>query len=687
MLRHLVALSMLASTTTFAAEGMWTLDNLPTARMQERYGFTPPAGWVDKVMKSSARLAGGCSGSFVSADGLVMTNHHCAESCIQQLSTAAKNYTADGFLAKKREEEPRCPEIELNRLEQITDVTAQVQAATAGKDGMAFQQAQDAVSATLKKDCAGGDPKLRCDLVTLYQGGRYQLYKYHKFDDVRLVFAPEFAIAFFGGDPDNFNFPRYNLDVAMLRAYEDGKPAKVKDFFRFAASGAKEGDMAFTVGHPGRTQRQLTVAQLTALRDQFAEDLLPRFFEFRGVLLQYAKAGPEQARTANSLLFRVENGVKVFRGELQALDSPALMATKRAEEDQLKAFVDSRPELKAEVGDAWGEIARAQVAAHDLAPVYSTVGQGTGFQSAYFRYARMLVRGAAERAKPNPQRLREFADSGLPEVEQELKSSAPVYPEFEKVTFGWSLTKLREVLGADDATVKQVLGRESPDALAARLIGATKLGDPAERMKLWTGGQAAIDASDDPFIKLALQVDPQARQVRQQYESQVSAVERKAAERIARARFAQTGTGQYPDATFTLRLSYGEVKGWTERGKPVVPFTQMQGVFDRATGAAPFALPPSWLAAKDRIPAATPFDLVTTNDIIGGNSGSPLINRDAEIIGLIFDGNIHSLGGAFFYDERVNRAVAVDATALTTALSTIYDAKFLSDELLGRRTR
>jgi Peptidase S46 len=677
--------ALLIPGAVIAAEGMWPLDNLPASRLQAEYNFTPDRNWVDHVMRASARIAGGCSASFVSKDGLVMTNHHCAAACVDQLSTASKNLVADGFLAHRRQEEVRCPEIELNRLEQITDVTDRVKGAIAGLDGEAFKNAKNAIEAKLSSACVGRERETaRCDVVDLYHGGLYHLYKYHRFQDVRLVWVPERSIAFFGGDPDNFNFPRYDLDIAMLRAYENGKPARVKDFFTFSKAGAEAGEMVFVSGHPGSTQRQLTVSELDTFRDLRLFGGLLRLAEERGILEQYSKLGPEAARIAEDDLFGIENGYKAYLGELKALLDPALMKQKQREESDLRSFVASQPALRAKAGGAWDAIEKAQQAYRDVEAQYSAIEGARAFAGHYFRYARALVRGAEERAKPDADRLPEFTDSHLPEVEQRLFSTAPIYPEFENVRLGWSLTKMRELLGADDPFVHQVLGRKSPDQVGAALIAGTKLGDPAVRKALWTGGKEAIAKSDDPFIKLALAVDPAARAIRKRYEREVESVVQKNTELIAQARFAQRGTSAYPDATFTLRLSYGEVTGWNEGGRKIPPFTDFAGAFARDTGVDPFALPASWHAAKGKLNLAQRFNFVTDNDIIGGNSGSPMINRNGEIVGLIFDGNIHSLGGAFWFDGRYNRAVAVHSGAILEALNKVYGGFDLAREIAGQ---
>src|SRR5467141_2685260 len=614
-----------------------------------------------------------------------MTNHHCAAACLSQLSTAKNNFIADGFLARGRAEEARCPEIELNRLERISDVSGEVQGAVAGLDGEAFKLAKNAVEAKLSSACVGAERETaRCDVVDLYHGGLYHLYRYHRFQDVRLAWAPEQAAAFFGGDPDNFNFPRYDLDVALLRAYENGRSAQTKDFFPFSKTGAEAGETVFVTGHPGSTQRQLTMSELDTFRDvRLLGDLL-RLAEERGVLEQYSTLGPEAARIAEDDLFGVENSYKALRGELKALLDPALVRRKRQEERDLRGFVASRPALKARAGGAWDAISKAQRAYRDFETQYSVIERARAFASRYFSYARQLARGAEERAKPNAERLPEFTDSRLPEIEQDLFSTAPIYPEYEKVKLGWSLTKMRELLGADDPFVRQVLGRKSPDQIGADLIAGTRLGDPAARKALWTGGKEAIAKSDDPFIKLALAVDPAARAIRKRYEREVESVVQKNTELIAQARFAQQGTSAYPDATFTLRLSYGEVVGWNEGGRKIAPFTDFAGAFARDTGVDPFALPESWHAAKSKLNLAQRFDFTTDNDIIGGNSGSPMINRNGEIVGLIFDGNIHSLGGAFWFDDRYNRAVAVHSGAILEALNKVYGAADLAREITGQ---
>jgi peptidase S46-like protein len=671
-----------------ADEGMWTYDNFPSAKVAKKYGFAPDAKWLTEAQLSSVRLAGGCSGSFVSPDGLVMTNHHCAHSCIEQLSTKEKDFVKEGFYAPALEQEVKCPEIELNQLVQIADVTKRMNAATQGLDGQKFAEAQRAEMAKIEKECAGDSDKLRCDVVTLYHGGIYDLYKYRRFQDVRLVFAPELAIAFFGGDPDNFNFPRYDLDVSFIRAYENGKPARTEHHFKWSPAGAKEGDLAFVSGHPGGTDRELTVAQLKYQRDIALPESLFALAEYRGALTMYTRLGAEQHRTAEAELFGIENSYKAVKGRYQALITDTLWNEKAQREQKLRATVKKSPAMQKQYGAAWDMVAKAVEEFSPRRKEYQYIEgasptRPSGFRSRYFAIAKTLVRAADELPKPNEQRLRELRDSNLPAVKQGLFSQAPIYDEFETFRLSYSLVKLREELGADHPFVRKVLGKKSPEELAKELIAGTKLKDVELRKKLWDGGKAAVSASDDAFIQLVRLADPDARAVRRWHDDVIEPPEKKGAELIAKAKFQIEGTSNYPDATFTLRLSYGSVEGYEDKGRRVNPITVIGGAFERATGRDPFALPKSWLVANQdkRINLATPFDMATSNDIIGGNSGSPVFNKNLEIVGLIFDGNIQSLGGNYGFDPSVNRAISVCSPALLEALDHVYGAKRIVAEL------
>jgi hypothetical protein len=667
-----------------ADEGMWTFNDFPAAKVQQAYGFAPDQKWLDHVRLSSIRLARGCSASLVSKNGLVMTNHHCAHSCIEQLSTPQRDYVATGFTAKEEKDEVKCPDMEANQLIGISDVTQRVKDAIAGKDGKEFSDALKAVEADIAKECSGGDAKLRCDVVDLYHGGIYNLYKYRRYQDLRLVFAPEFAIAFFGGDPDNFEFPRYDLDVSFVRIYDNGAPLDSSaNFLPFAKNDLKEGDLTFVSGNPGATSRLDTVAQLEFARDVRLPSGLMYLAELRGILEEFSDQGAEQRRIADTRLFSTENSFKALKGQFEALVDRALIKSKHDEEAVLKAKVEADPQMKADYGGAWDAIKAAVDYQKLIRDRYNMLEAGQGFDSTLFRIARALVRHAEEAGKPDGQRLREYTDANFPIIQQTILSSAPIYLDLEKTTFRFSLTLVQRQLGPDDPTVKTIFGNKSPDELAAELIEKTGLKDPALRKKLLEGGQAAIDASKDPMILFAKLVDPDARAVRRDFEDNVDAPLTKNAGLLAQARFKLYGTSVYPDATFTLRLSYGSVKGYDQKSGHVAPFTVMGGAFDRATGATPFKLPESWIAAKSKINGQQKFDFCTTNDIIGGNSGSPVINKDSEVVGLIFDGNIQSLGGDFGYDGAVNRAVAVDAGAIREALKAIYHA----DRLVGELSR
>jgi hypothetical protein len=674
----LCALAVLAAAPARADEGMWTVDAFPSEKVQRAYGFGPDGAWLDHVRLASARLAGGCSGSFVSGNGLVLTNHHCAHSCVEQLSTAGADLVRAGYVARTAAEERRCPDEEVDQLVGIADVTPRIRGATRGLTGAAFQRALRGEIAAIEKRCQISEA-VRCDVVPLYQGGLYHLYTYRRFTDVRLVFAPELAAAFFGGDPDNFEFPRYDLDVAFLRVYERGKPARTVDWFRWSTTGTRDGELVFVTGHPGGTDRALTVAELRYQRDVALPDRLVRLAELRGLLTGFQLLGPEQRRISTEDLFGIENGFKALRGQLEALGEPAFFDAKVAAERALEAEAAKDPERGAHLRAALASIGEAQLRLRDLHRELSALehlGGGT-----LMGLARQLLRAGEERERPDGERLREYREASLPALSHHVLAETPIYPELERLLLGHALTKLREQLGPDHPAVRRVLGKESPDEVAARAVAGTRLADAAVRRRLWEGGRPAVEAAGDPMIALARAVDPEARAVRRLYEDEVEAPVRRGHEVIADARFAAQGRTTYPDATFTLRLTYGQVKGWREGTREVPAFTTLAGAFERDTGREPFALPRAWLEAKGRLDLATPFNLVTTNDIVGGNSGSPVVNARAELVGLIFDGNIHSLGGEYGFDPANNRAVAVDARAIVEALRKIYGAKRILDEL------
>lgn len=681
----LAALALLAGAPAHADEGMWTFNDFPSQAVAEKYGFAPDAAWLDHVRLSTLRLENGCSASFVSANGLVMTNHHCANDCLANLSDRQHDYVARGYSARTAKDERRCPDLAASRLDAIEDVTARIHAATKGLEGEAFGAALRAETAQIEGACAK-DAKTWCQVVTLYNGGRYDLYTYRRFEDVRLVFAPEIAIASFGGDPDNFEYPRYDLDVTFLRVYEDGKPYHPKDHLAWSPAGSKPGELVFTSGNPGSTSRLLTTSELAYERDWRLPRDLVYLAEWRGRLHEFGHRSDEAKRIAASLLDGVENGLKARRGMRDALADRAAFEKKQAAERALREKVQADPKLAAAYGDAWDRIDEAVAKEKRLEVRYDYIEGSpwrgpTGIRSELFRYARHLVRAAAERQKPDGERLPEYTKARLPGLEQNLFAKVPVYRSLEILNLTFSLEKLREALGPDDPFVKEVLAKESPAALAFRLVKDSRLENAALRKRLFEGGEKAIAASDDAMIVFARKVDGAARAVRKQWEDEVESVLQKQGTRIAQARFAVEGRGTYPDATFTLRLSYGTVKGWEQDGRAISPYTTIGGAFERATGYAPFALPRAWLGAKKRLDLATPMNLVSDNDIVGGNSGSPLVNAKGEVVGLIFDGNFQSLGGDYWFDDSVNRAVSVDSRALLESLEKVYGQKRLLEEL------
>jgi hypothetical protein len=684
-----VVLPLLAWLATFVAcvapkqacadEGMWTFGNFPAASVKQLYGAQITHAWLDHARLSTVRLSN-CTGAFVSSEGLLLTNQHCIQSCLAGLSTKDHSVLDLGFAAANRRAEQACPDQRADVLIDTEDVTTAIDKAVAGLADAAALAARKRTETTLEAACEKSSARsrsgpLHCEVVELYDGGQYLLYEYKRFEDLRVVFAPEADIASFGGDPDNFQFPRWSLDFALLRAYERDKPAATPEYLRIDFAGPSDGELVLVSGHPGSTARLQTRAELELERDVVLPFALLRTSELRGRLVQFGSVNPDNERLIRAPLSTLDNAIKVRRKQLDALHDDALLQEKSRSEEQLRAAAHLSG------SDPWQDIQAAVARERALFYEYAFLEGGAAFGSALFHDARLLVRGADERAKPNVARLREFTDASLPEIQREVYARTPVYAQLEVLGLSSSLENLRGWLGPDQPLVRSLLAKESPDALATRLIAETKLDDAELRKQLWLGRKPAIDTSIDPMIEFARAVDGPSRAIRARLEDEVRAPIAAASKRIATARFALLGTSEYPDANFTLRLNYGKVEGWQEHGVAVAPYTELGRAFERATGYPPFKIPDSWMKARGQLDMHTPFCLSTDNDIVGGNSGSPLIDAAGHLVGLVFDGNIHSIAGHYRFDPANNRTIALHPAIMREALDKVYDLKWLLQEL------
>lgn len=678
------ALSLASTPLLQAEEGMWTFDNPPLKLLKAKYGFVPTQAWLDHLRLSSVRLNDGGSGSFVSADGLLLTNHHVARGQLQKNSTADHDYLANGFYATSPDQEMKSPDLEVNVLVAMQDVTARVKGSAKGiTDDAKALKAREAEIAAIEKE-SKDKTGLRSDVVSFYTGGEYWLYQYKAYTDVRLVFAPEQQAAFYGGDPDNFTYPRYDLDMALFRVYDNGKPLHTDNFLKWSAKGAAPGELIFISGHPGSTERDDTVSELLLQRDIVGPAVTEYLLRRIATAQAYAAQGPEQARQVGSLIFGLQNSLKVYVGRRDALADPAIIAKKESEEKEFRAKVAANPEWQKKYGDAWDTIAKVE---EQLRPeIKGQLFRRTDSQ--LFSYALSIVQYVAEIKKPDGERLPQFHEAGLDSFKFRMNSPAPVMIPTEKLYMADALNLAEEKLGKNDAFVQAILQGGAVEPTVNALIDGTKLGDPAFRKSLLDGGEAAVAASTDPMIVTARRVDPLVRETNRRIRDTFGSVLTKEGEKLGEARFQVYGKDAYPDATFTLRLSYGTVTGYPYNGTTAPPFTTFYGLYDRAysfSDKMPFNLTPKEAAARDKIDLATPFNFVSTGDIIGGNSGSPVVNRDGELVGLIFDGNIESMAGDFVYDGAKNRAVAVHSAGMIEGLRKIYGADALADELQGKK--
>jgi len=671
-----LSMTLLLWAQASADEGMWPLNAVPIEAIRSRHGFAPEARWLERLRLASVRFNSGGSGSFVGPDGLVITNHHVGSDCIEKLGIPGKDYVKDGFYAATRDQELECPDLELNILESLDDVTAQVMAGI--KPGMPeakVNREQKAAMARIEKECTDRTG-LRCDVVTLYQGMAFHLYRYRKMTDVRLVFSPEMDIAFFGGDPDNFTYPRFDLDIAFFHVYRDGKPARVEHWLPISEAGPAPGDVVFVAGNPGSTGRLLTMAQIELLRDTVYPFFLRESKATVEMLKAFAARDTESARIATGEIFGLENSIKAVSGFMAGLQDVALMRRKQADELTLRSRVAVDDLLRKELGDPWDPLEKAQKKYAEYYVRYALLERGRGLDSELFGKARTLLRMAAESKVDNDKRLREYRESNLESLKLQLYSAAPIYDAFEEARLGHSLARLQTLLGARDPLVKSILAGRAPAEAAHAYVAGSKLEDPAFRRSL-----AHPEKSGDAMIKLARLVDAPARKLRKRYEDGVEGVERVEGAKVARALFKMDGTDRYPDATFTLRLAWGPVKGYDDDGRKIAPFTTLEGLYERATGKPPYRLPPRWVERKAAIRPAVKLNFVSTADIHGGNSGSPVVDRVGRFVGIIFDSNIHGLPNRFVYTDERARAVAVHAEAILHSLRQVYGAKELVAEI------
>ncbi len=679
LLTPLVA-ALFATTLAVADDGMWLLDRFPKDLVRKRYNFEVTDAFLEKMRLASVRFNSGGSASFVSSKGLLFTNHHVGADCIQKLSSAKNDYMANGFHARTEAEEKACPDLEINVLIRMEDITAKVEAVQAATPAER-NKARKAKLTELEKQCVDASAgKNSCEAVTLYSGGMYKLHEYQKYTDVRLVFAPEYSVAAFGGDPDNFTFPRYCLDFALFRAYENGKPLTSKNFFPWAKAGVREGELTFVPGNPGSTGRLDTYAQLEYQRDVQYPNALSMLDGIIASLKEFGKRDTESKRLADGELQSYQNSYKAYDGFLRGLNDAKLMDRKKADETKLRRALADDPAKQAEYGKTWDEIAAALAAWRPVMKEFYALERIPG-NSQHVHLAQSALRLAVERAKPDAERLREYTTPAIPAVEQDLFSPAPISDAMEEVKLTVLLKEMKERLGTDHPVMREILGGRTEAATAKAAIAGSKIKDIEFRKKLAADAAFALK-SDDPIVRIVRITDEPARTLRKRFENELESTLIANASKIARARLAAYGDSEYPDATFTLRVTFGDVRGYKDASGKAVPWaTELGGIYGRATGVEPFALPKSWIAAKKKLNLKTPFNFVSTTDTHGGNSGSPTVNTKGEINGILFDGNIEGLPNRFVFTDETARSVHVASQGIVEALHKVYNAKRILAEL------
>ncbi|MBI4852378.1 MAG: S46 family peptidase [Acidobacteria bacterium] len=666
-----------------ADEGMWIFGNPPLKQLKEKYNFSPDQAWLDHARLAAVRFPSG-SGSFVSANGLVLTNHHIVRSTLAKLSSSERNLLKTGFYASNFNDELKCPDVELNVLVHLENITDRLQAATQGKDAKAAEEQRKVEIAKIEKESLE-KTGLKSTVVSFYEGGEYWLYRYKKYTDIRMVFAPEAQAAEFGGDYDNFTYPRYALDFALVRAYENDKPAKVEHYFKWSTKGAEENELIFVIGNPGSTDRLRTISQIEYQRDVSNPTALKSLTRQRDLLVKYSALGAEQERRASDTISGLNNTLKRLNGQQEGLLTAKLMQQKVQEEDDLRQKVAANSELQKAYGGAWNEMNQAY---SNFVSVSKRVSYSSLSSSQLARLALSITQYVIETKKPNGERLPAYRDSNLESLRFQLLSPAPIYTDLEEVLLADRLQEILEELGYADPFVKATLNGRSSKEAAKEFISGTKLADVNFRKALLEGDLANLEKSADPLVQIALKIDPIIRELDKFSRENFDALRVSAGEKVAKARFAVYGRSIAPDANFTLRFSYGQVKGY-EVGTTLVPYkTTYAGLYDRASSfdnKFPFELSPKLAANKSAVDQNVPMNFVYTADTIGGNSGSPVINRQGEIVGVNFDSNAHRFVSRYVYTEERGRAMAVHSAGMLEALRKIYNAGGLADELEGRK--